>query len=213
MNKEDSNNLFIIGGGCGIASIILYIMVTMISFPPTLTFFLAILWPLLGIFYAYALYRLIAMEREGALNRLSFILACLGFTIVAEMLSIQLAVGIGLEEFKSAANADPDFWRSVHRALKFVDLGLDVAWDVFIGASLVVGAIPMSFHSRLGLWWGMPSAILGLLVIGLNVATFPWPPDTRGLFDIGPFVGLYNIALGFWMLTLGVKFKKELAQA
>lgn len=42
MNNKDSNNLFIIGAGCGIASIILYILVMMISFPPVFTFLLAI---------------------------------------------------------------------------------------------------------------------------------------------------------------------------
>lgn len=209
MNNKEENLLFIIGGVCGVGGTILYIIVIMISFSAPVAFSLAILWPLLSIVYAYALYRLIAQEREGTLNRLSFILACLGFTVVAEMLSIQLALGFGFEELRSAPGADPEFWRSVHRALRFVDLGLDVAWDVFIGASLVLGSIPMSFHSRLGLAWGIPSAIFGLLVIGLNVVTFPWPPDTRGLFDIGPFVGIYTIALGVWMAILGVKFNRE----
>ena len=36
---------------------------------------------------------------------------------------------------------------------------------------------------------------LGIALIVLNAATFPWPPADRGLFDIGPFIGLFVIAL------------------
>lgn len=96
IQKEDSNSLYIIGSVCGILSTFLYIIVIMVSFPAQISFSLAILWPLLGVIYAYALYRLVAIEQEGVLNRLSFIFPCLGFTIVAQMLSIQLALGFGI---------------------------------------------------------------------------------------------------------------------
>jgi len=51
----------------------------------------------------------------------------------------------------------------------------------------------------------LPSFLLGLLLIALNVATFPFPPVPQGLFDIGPFVGLYNLLLSIRAMTIGVK--------
>jgi hypothetical protein len=41
--------------------------------------------------------------------------------------------------------------------------------------------------------------VLGVLMLVLNAATFPWPPGEAGLFDIGPFVGT-------WMLVIAIRF-------
>ena len=37
--------------------------------------------------------------------------------------------------------------------------------------------------------------VLGALLVVLNVVTFPTPPADAGLFDIGPFVGLWYLFL------------------
>ena len=60
------------------------------------------------------LYRLIAQKQQGDWNQLAFIIAVLAFTIVAEILSVQLAVGIGIEEYKmSASPGDQDLYSLV----------------------------------------------------------------------------------------------------
>ena len=55
----------------------------------------------------------------------------------------------------------------------------------------------------LGRPWAIPSAALGVALIGLNAATFPWPPADRGLVDIGPFIGLFVMALAARLAWLG----------
>jgi hypothetical protein len=44
---------------------------------------------------------------------------------------------------------------------------------------------------------------LGTALIGLNAATFPWPPADRGLFDIGPLIGLFVLTLSARLALLG----------
>jgi hypothetical protein len=48
----------------------------------------------------------------------------------------------------------------------------------------------------------------GAALIGLNLATFPWPPATRGLFDIGPFIALYMAALAVRLILAGWRARK-----
>ena len=55
----------------------------------------------------------------------------------------------------------------------------------------------------LGLVWAIPSVVLGTALILLNASTFPWPPGDRGLIDIGPFIGVFVMALAARLALLG----------
>jgi hypothetical protein len=37
----------------------------------------------------------------------------------------------------------------------------------------------------------------------LNAATFPWPQGDQGLFDIGPFIGVFILGLAARLMRLG----------
>jgi hypothetical protein len=83
-------------------------------------------------------------------------------------------------------------------------LGLDVAWDVYIGLGTLFFAYAMFPHPRFRWPFAVPGLTLGLLVIVLNLAAFPEPPAIVGSFDVGPFVGLWYLATTFQaLLSLG----------
>ena len=84
-----------------------------------------------------------------------------------------------------------------------IDLGLDVAWDMLIGTALILWGVAMRRRIGLGPGWAFPSVVMGGSLIALNAATFPWPPGDRGLIDIGPFIGVFMLALAIRLLILG----------
>ena len=108
----------------------------------------------------------------------------------------------------TCARAHPDTVRFMARSIRLVDMGLDVAWDLFIGVALLLLAWALKDHADFRLWWGLPGAVLAAGLIVLNVMTFPWPPDTRGLLDLGPFLGLYIVALSGRLLLLGLRLRR-----
>ena len=204
MTSTALSRVYLAGGLCGLTGVVCYVVVITVSMGVVPTFLLAILWPIGSIMFCYSLYRLIASEIDSALNQVSFIMAALAFVIVAQMISVQLAVNVGSEEIlRSASNEESG--KLIRRMVRLVDMGLDVAWDVFIGTALVLVAIPRRHNSHLGIWWSIPAAILGVLLLVLNILTFPWPPDSRNLFDVGPFVGVYIFALSGRILNLGLR--------
>jgi hypothetical protein len=47
----------------------------------------------------------------------------------------------------------------------------------------------------LGAWLGLPGVLIGGLLLIYNIATFPKPPDTAGLMDFGPLLGLWYLVI------------------
>jgi hypothetical protein len=74
-------------------------------------------------------------------------------------------------------------------------LGLDVAWDVYIGLGTLFFAYAMMRHPRFRWPFSAPGFVLGALVIVLNLIPFPLPPAEAGSIDVGPFVGLWYLAV------------------
>jgi hypothetical protein len=160
-------------------------------------------WPILSIIYSYALYGFVAAERDGVANRLGLVFAVTAFTTVLAMIVVQLAVGSGLGEI--TRDLDGPTARALRRGLRMIDLGLDVAWDMLIGTALIFSGFAIRLRSGLGPRWAIPSNGLGIALIGLNAATFPWPPGGRGLFDIGPVIGIFVFALSARLTLLGTR--------
>jgi hypothetical protein len=80
-------------------------------------------------------------------------------------------------------------------ALKAVWWGLDVAWDLYVGTGTILFALCMLGRRGLGIWFAVPGLFIGGLLLVFNIATFPKPPDTAGLVDFGPLVGLWYLVV------------------
>ena len=198
--------LWLGGGIAGVVSICCYILAMVVPWPEnqlgTSTLLVVIsAFPILGIVYSYALYSFIAAERESATNRLGLMFAIAAFTTLLAMVVVQLAVGAGIGEI--ARDLDAQTARALRRGLRIIDMGLDVAWDLLIGTSLVLSGLAIRKRSGLGQGWAIPSIAFGIALIGLNAATFPWPPANRGLFDIGPVIALFILGLSALLALLG----------
>lgn len=201
-----NRSLWTWSGIAGVAGTACYILAIAIPWPETQlgrSAGLAVVaaWPVLSIVYVYGLYDFVAAERPSAANRLAFIFAVAGFTTVLGMIVVQLAVDSGFGD--AARGLEPGAAAAVKRGLRLIDQGLDVSWDLLIGTSLVFSGVAARGRRGLGPGWGYPLVALGAGLIALNVATFPWPPASRGLFDIGPFIGLFEIALALRLAFLG----------
>lgn len=82
-------------------------------------FLIAAVFGPLGVVNSYAIYRVLAWERDGAPNRLSLVLSVLAYGAVTIMLLVQGSVGYYAADL-DAAGASVDLLRAV-------DLGIDLA--------------------------------------------------------------------------------------
>jgi hypothetical protein len=198
--------LWLGGGIAGVAGICCYIFAVAIPWSETQLGISASLivisaFPVLNIVSSYALCNFIAAEKDSAANRLALVFAITGFTTLLAMIIVQLAVGAGVPEI--TRDLDPQMAKALRRGLRMIDLGLDVAWDILIGTALVLWGVALRKCKGLEKPWGRLAIVFGVALIGLNVVTFPWPPNTRGLFDIGPIIAIFMLGLSARLAFLG----------
>lgn len=168
-------------------------------------------FPAFGITQWYLLRKICSTEGKSVIADLALVFAAAGFTLLTAMVMAQMGARLGIADLQSqAANeVDKSELKMILKGVRFVDLGIDVAWDFFIGTAFILTGIAMRRVGGLGLPWGLPLSILGALLIALNAWTFPWPPNTRGLFDIGPFCATYLLILSVRFLLLGRRAQKD----
>jgi len=149
--------------------------------------------PALGI-ASYGLRRLLDWETPLLSSALGSLLNALAGALFTAMGLLQLAVGYtaGSEKVSSQLIAT---W-----------LGLDVAWDAFVGFGTICFSIAMLRHPRFGRIFSIFGILIGGGLLVLHLYTFPTPPQNAGLVDLGP-------ALGLWYLVVTVQMWRSLAWA
>jgi hypothetical protein len=191
--RANERRLLILGGLAGVAAGLAYFAAQAIPWDHDLPVESARWQTVLGfwtilavapfaIAFAYALYRLIAWERDGALNQLGFVFAVVAFSILAVTQSFQNAVPLVLTDEMQAEGSGAEAWERIYAGLNGLDLGTDLAWDLFLGLWLLCIGVAMFRHSRLGARWAIPALVLVPPFFTFNIAATPDPPHV----DLGP---------------------------
>jgi hypothetical protein len=171
------------GAFAGLGVCVLYPALIFIPMPTPLTALLAAAWgPLLAV-ASIGLGKLCRLHRASLAADLAVPFNAIGGALVSAMLLVQIAVGVSVKD----AATPPEtvaIW-----------LGLDVAWDAYVGAGTALFAWTMLSHPRFGRVLGGAGLLLAVALLALNFYTFPTPPGEAGLVDLGPFVGLWYLAV------------------
>ncbi len=175
-----------IGAG-GFGATISYVLLSVISGPDWLGVTLAFGFAATLSMGSIAIWQFLSLK--GAASPLAMLAA------LANVVAGALFVSMALVQLAVRDVADPP-----DEALRAVYWGLDVAWDLYIGAGTLAFAVVFR-DSTLFRWLSIPGAAIALLLLGLNVGSFPEPPSSAGLVDVGPLVGLWYLAVTIRALT------------
>ena len=87
----------------------------------------------------------------------------------------------------SAQQVAPEVAEAAFQAGNGLQLGLDMAWDVFLAIGTAMLAWNMRQHPPLRASpMRQPGLLLAIALLGLNLAAFPENPGRAGLIDLGP---------------------------
>jgi hypothetical protein len=170
-----------LGIGAGLATCLVYPLVTMAPLPRLpLVVLASSLGPSLAL-ASLGLREALRLHERSVAGDLGALFNVLAGVLFEAMLLVQLAVGLRVAGQASSQQL-VDVW-----------LGLDVAWDVYIGLGTGCFAFAMLGHPRFGKGMGIAGLVLSAGVLGLNLFTFPTPPAEAGLVDVGPAIGLWYL--------------------
>ena len=139
-----------------------------------------------------ALYLLLASDRPTLAGQMAAIANVAAGALVTAMALVQVAVN------DVEARLSP----AVNEAFEHVEFGLDLSWDVFLVAGTVLFSVAMLADPRFGRRFALPGIAVAAALYILNFATFPTPPASEGLVDLGPAVGLWYAAVSIQALRL-----------
>ena len=197
-----------IGSIASIIGTICYIIAISVPTTPQFGFLLITIWPVTAIIFAFSVYQYIALDRQSISNQLAFLFTIIAFVLVYIMMSVQVGLKTGIgDAIALANNSEQETLKMILSSTAWVHLGIDLAWDMFLGISLVFLSLAIKRHPRFGIWWTIPMVFLGLSVMLINLYTFPYTPVQKGLFDIGPVIGTFMIMFAARMAHLGFKRK------
>jgi hypothetical protein len=180
----------------GLGAVISYTLLVVLSGPYiALVILSSAFGPLLAA-ASLGLYHVLAESGNPVVLQLAVLFNVLGAAIFTMMLLVQLAIGYQLQSIGKEA-IDPTALRT---AMIGVQLGLDVAWDIFISLGTLLFAISMLRDARFGLIVGIAGILIAVALLILNLWTFPTPPAAKNLVDLGPLVGIWYLAVTIMMI-------------
>ena len=138
------------------------------------------------------LYEVLRLHRSTVGLKIGLVANIAAGITVTMMLLAQIAFKRWLElKFPSGLAATSS--SPAYQAANGLQIGLDVAWDVFLAFGTFLFALNMWTHPRFGRAFAIAGGVLAVLLLTLNFGTFPEPPAEAGLVDVGPLVGLWYL--------------------
>lgn len=140
------------------------------------------------------LYEVLRLHRATVSLKIGAAANVAAAVVVTATLLAQLGFKRWLElKFSSAAAVGPS--SPAYQAANGLQLGLDVAWDLFLSFGTFLLALNMWRHPRFGRAFAVAGALIAALLLATNLGSFPEPPGDSGLVDLGPLVGLWYLAV------------------
>ena len=166
----------------GFVTCVVYPLVTVAPLPRIpLVVLAAMLGPALAV-ASIGLRQALRLHEDSLASDLGALFNVIAGALLEAMLLVQLAVRLRVHG-EGLSQPTVGVW-----------LGLDVAWDVYIGCGTACFGIAMLSHPQFGRTMGVIGLVISVTLMAFNLLTVPAPPAEAGLIDIGPAVGVWYLA-------------------
>ena len=170
-----------------------------VPLPPQLALAFALALGLMGVLGVLAVAQQLDPQGDELLVRAAAAYGVAAFAIWETVVVIQRGARSIVELFGQRLGegaVTPEMMDWAIRSAMAVQATMDVAFDVFYCMAIVLLAARMLGHPDYGRWLGGLGVGSGLLLLALNLWTFPVPPAEAGLIDVGPLTGIW------WVLVV-----------
>jgi hypothetical protein len=191
----------------GTAAAVTYLVAILVPLPSTQASYL--IFMLFGPCFScsmYGLYKYHRVRHETVTLQLGTMLLVLAGAINTIMAAMQGALRIYFanlpHDLEVVGEAKRAAWQMGLHSGNSLQMGVDVAWDYFVLTGMILLGISMAGHEKFGRWFGWPAIVLGAAGMVFNGWTFPDPPGSVGLLDVGPLCAIWFTILVLRMIVI-----------
>lgn len=189
------------GAWSGLIFSVVFMSVSLLPLPDRLSIVLSLIMPLFLLVGHVGLYHFLSRHRPSFTTQLAVILGICAPVLVSAMICVQMSLVSYMDRYyKPLDEAMKTSQINIWRAVDSVQLGLDVAWDMFILPTIFLFSLGLMRNPAFGRVFGGIGLFLGIGGLALNIWTFPTPPINVGLPDVGPFAVTWYAILFILMI-------------
>lgn len=184
-----------VGAACGVVAGLAYGLAAAAPVTSALALVAATVFGPALVGFSLGLYHVLRAHRRTITLDLALIAYVAAGVTVTLMFFSQLGINRWFDlQFGSGSTDSSE--RALHAAFEAangIQLGLDVAWDMFLCIATILVAWNMWHHPRFGRLLALSGGIIAAAMIVLNLAAFPEPPAQADSVDLGPVIGLWSV--------------------
>jgi len=194
-----------IGAWAGVVALLCYFSAAFLPLPDEFGRLLGFSFGPLFIVSFLGIHAALNGDADGIALRVGVIFGVIAGAVVTTLLTIQIGnqmwldqaitTSVGAEEVAAAQM----LWEAVNR----VQALMDVSWDIFLSSGAALIGVSMVSSARFGPLWGWLGILSALLLLTLNLYTFPRGPAYVGLVDVGPILALWFGAVYVRIILFG----------
>ena len=193
----------------GFASGASYLMAAFAPLPEKVALLLAFAFGPFFMLSSLGLYQIILHWKNSIRLQVAVLFNIVGTALVTLMLVVQQTSFTFHDRFKAQdrGTVTDEQLKWMFREVNAVQLGIDIAWDIFISVGTIFFCLAMWKHPVYGRVLPAIGALSGILLLTFNMMYFPEPPIDAGSIDFGPLVALWYLVLTAWTLVNRNKFQ------
>lgn len=186
---------------CGSSAFTAYFLAAFAPFPEKISLLLAFAFGPLFMLSSVGLFYLLKHWKDSINLRI----AVLFNTVATAMLTMMIVVQLTTQDFHQQnklvdrGSVSDEQLKWIFKEVNSVQLGMDLAWDIFISMGTFFFALVMFNHPKMNKVISILGLIFSVLLLGFNLTYFPEPPGEAGSVDFGPFVAIWYLVLMVWL--------------
>lgn len=186
---------------CGISAFTSYFLAAFAPFPEKISLFLAFAFGPLFMLSSVGLFYLLKHWKDSINLRIAVLFNTVATAMLTMMIVVQLTSQDFHQKYKLAdrGSVSEEQLKWIFKEVNSVQLGMDLAWDIFISIGTFFFALVMFNHPKMNKVISILGLIFSALLMGFNLTYFPEPPGEVGSVDFGPFVAIWYLVLMFWL--------------
>jgi hypothetical protein len=184
-----------VGAACGFLAVLSYTLISAAPLSSAEGLVVACVFGPALMCASTGLYHVLRAHRRTVSLDLGLMANVAAGVTVTVMLFAQLGLKRWFElQFGTGSTDSSDrLLQAAFEAANGIQLGLDVAWDLFLALGTILLARNMWHHPRFGRLLAVSGSVIAVALAVANLAVFPEPPGQAGSIDLGPVIGLWYL--------------------